>query len=471
VREFQSLCDAVLVRSFSEYARLEALSVDRPPPAFARIVSVPAVPGGAANPRPSAPAIVIWAPAFSAELLALHVAALADVRAELTCVVAGGALPPRLPTATVMTPADARVADVLARASCLVCVDPTDPGDAIAFAQRGYAVVAPLTSGAHEYVPGAATWDGGFYYRLYVAVLTALGNGPSAVSLPPPPPALPAPLAAVSVDELPLVSIIMPTYNRRDMLRRALVGISEQRYPRIELIVVNDAGEAVDDLVAEHPRARLIVHETNRGANPAFQTGYLASSGAYVAFLPDDDWMYPDHIERLMDAILRSGAAFAHSSMLLRYLATRDDGAERLSGFNASTFAKTMNLTEALLAAPVSINQCLIARRCIEEVGWFLNDSVVADNEYMIRLMQRFTPAFVPRMTCEFRDHQHGNLGRANALGPALEYIYTDVHPTPQRPLLNAVRAEALANIARRVPGESPFPPTIAFTAAGPQRP
>jgi hypothetical protein len=462
VREFYSLCDAVLVRSFAEYGWVQTLSTERPPPRMARVVSVPSLPDVARS-RPVTPGIVIWAPLRSADLLALHVAALADAHAEITCVVAGGALPPRLPAVTVMTVDDPRLPEVLARASCVVCAETNDPGDAIAFAQRGYGVVAPLTSGAHEYLSGVALWDGLFYYQLYVAVLAALGQPAAVAALPPVPPPLELPPMPVPAGELPLVSIIMPTYNRRDMLARALEGVAAQRYPRVELVVVNDAGASVDDLVTPYSQVRLIVHETNRGANAAFETGFNAATGEYVMFLPDDDWIYPDHLERLVAAVLRSGAGFAHSSMLLRYLETLPDGAERVAGFNASTFSRTANLTEVLLASPVSINQCLIHRRCIERIGLFVNDSAVADNEYLIRLLQHYTPAFVPQMTCEFRDHQRGNLGRSNDLGPALAHMYEQLHPQPHRPLLNAGRQEALANVARRVPGASPFPPTIAF--------
>lgn len=110
----------------------------------------------------------------------------------------------------------------------------------------------------------------------------------------------------------PLVTVILPTYNRRELLRRALASITEQTYRDIETIVVNDGGEPVLDIVSELPGAIYIDHARNRGLPAARNTSLRYASGQLIAYLDDDDYFYPDHIETLVDT-MQSGSEFAYT--------------------------------------------------------------------------------------------------------------------------------------------------------------
>ncbi len=100
----------------------------------------------------------------------------------------------------------------------------------------------------------------------------------------------------------PLVSILMSTYNRRRFLPAAIASIQAQHYPNWELIIVNDGGEAVDNIVANchDPRLRLVSLAEHRGKGHAINRGFEASRGEFIAHLDDDDIWYPDHLERLL---------------------------------------------------------------------------------------------------------------------------------------------------------------------------
>lgn len=94
---------------------------------------------------------------------------------------------------------------------------------------------------------------------------------------------------------MPEVSAIVPTYNRANVLPRALDSILSQTYDDIELIVVDDNSEDDTRTIVESysdPRVKYIRHETNKGANSARNTGIKESNGDYIAFLDDDDeWL------------------------------------------------------------------------------------------------------------------------------------------------------------------------------------
>jgi len=98
----------------------------------------------------------------------------------------------------------------------------------------------------------------------------------------------------------PLVSIIIPTYNRNNTLERAIKSAIGQTYQDFEIIIIDDAStESPEELVAsfKDSRIKLFCHESNKGANAARNTGIKLSSGKYIAFLDSDDEWFPEKLE------------------------------------------------------------------------------------------------------------------------------------------------------------------------------
>jgi glycosyltransferase involved in cell wall biosynthesis len=99
----------------------------------------------------------------------------------------------------------------------------------------------------------------------------------------------------------PLVSVIVPAYNRSAAITDSLGSALRQDYERLELIVVDDCSK--DDtaaIVAAIPdkRVRLLRHEKNGGASAARNTGIAAATGQIIAFLDSDDSWFPTKISR-----------------------------------------------------------------------------------------------------------------------------------------------------------------------------
>lgn len=100
---------------------------------------------------------------------------------------------------------------------------------------------------------------------------------------------------------MPLVSIIMPTYNRADTIERAINSVINQTLLDWELIVVDDGStdntaELIRQRYAHEPRVALIRQE-NQGVSGARNTGLHVSDGKYIAFLDSDDEYLPHHLE------------------------------------------------------------------------------------------------------------------------------------------------------------------------------
>jgi FkbM family methyltransferase len=106
-----------------------------------------------------------------------------------------------------------------------------------------------------------------------------------------------------SKDSDPLVSVIVPTYNRPDMLAEALKSILKQTFQDFEIVVVNDAGMSVEDVVSKlntEKKIAYVSHAGNRGLAAARNTGIRVARGKYIALLDDDDLFYPNHLETAM---------------------------------------------------------------------------------------------------------------------------------------------------------------------------
>jgi len=116
-------------------------------------------------------------------------------------------------------------------------------------------------------------------------------------------------------EETPLVSIVVPTYDRPERLRDALSSIADQRYGNVEAVVVDDCSprpvrEAVPDIDSAYGfPVHVIRHAENRGASAARATGIDEATGSFVAFLDDDDRWEPEKIDRQVSRFEEVGEA------------------------------------------------------------------------------------------------------------------------------------------------------------------
>jgi len=100
----------------------------------------------------------------------------------------------------------------------------------------------------------------------------------------------------------PLVSVILTTFNRRQMVERVLNSILAQDYSILEVIVVDDSSSDETESFFKafrDPRVIYIRHDRNRGVQYASITGFERSSGDYLIFCGDDDvWNDPNRLKK-----------------------------------------------------------------------------------------------------------------------------------------------------------------------------
>ncbi len=104
----------------------------------------------------------------------------------------------------------------------------------------------------------------------------------------------------------PLISIVMPCYNRERLVGRAIKSCLSQDYANLEVVVVDDASsdQSVQVVIGfADARVRLIQHETNRGVCPARNTGADHARGEWIILLDSDDELLPGAVSVVAERI------------------------------------------------------------------------------------------------------------------------------------------------------------------------
>ncbi|MHA0856175.1 glycosyltransferase family 2 protein [Paenibacillus sp. CMAA1364] len=110
-------------------------------------------------------------------------------------------------------------------------------------------------------------------------------------------------------EETPLVSILIRTCGRPNVLREALISVRNQTYKNIEVVVVEDGPAISEGLITREFSDLNIVYKASEDKVGRCVVGNIAletASGQYFNFLDDDDLLYADHIEVLVDQLLKN---------------------------------------------------------------------------------------------------------------------------------------------------------------------
>jgi glycosyltransferase involved in cell wall biosynthesis len=184
-----------------------------------------------------------------------------------------------------------------------------------------------------------------------------------------------------------VVSVIVPVYNRADLLPTALNSVWRQTYRPIEVIIVDDGSDddtlAVAELWAsEHSSSKAfkvqIIRQPNRGAGAARNHGLIASNGEFIQYLDSDDVLHPEKIEKHVQALRRKNAEYAWSPMV--------EASQSSVSEDASFFPDKVNWSEVRFSNPdrshIPESACagLYSRTLCTSVGPWAEDLVCRED-------------------------------------------------------------------------------------------
>lgn len=123
----------------------------------------------------------------------------------------------------------------------------------------------------------------------------------------------------------PMISVVIPAYNREQTIGYCLRSVIAQTYTDFEVVVVDDGSRdetAKKVLEFDDPRIRLLLHDSSKGAQAARNTGIRAALGRWIAFLDSDDTWYPHKLAEQVAALASRGwdeGIVVHGGMMRYY--------------------------------------------------------------------------------------------------------------------------------------------------------
>jgi glycosyltransferase involved in cell wall biosynthesis len=226
----------------------------------------------------------------------------------------------------------------------------------------------------------------------------------------------------------PLFSVVIPLYNKRPFIRRALTSVLAQDFAEFELIVVDDGStDGSAESLAELADPRLtILRQVNQGEGAARNAGMSIARGNWIALLDADDAWMPAHLSELARIAREQPAAGLISTRCVE--ATGDSispapvsGEPRLQVVDyflqASRKVGFINATSTAVKAEV-----------FRTLGGFSTARAGADLEYWARVALRYPVAVSERVTCVYFRDTGGvmsqlHAGRAAARPPPMKEL------------------------------------------------
>ena len=233
--------------------------------------------------------------------------------------------------------------------------------------------------------------------------------------------------------DLPLVTVVTPSYNQGRFIAATIESVLSQDYPHVEYIIMD--GGSTDDTAAVVQRyaGRLtFVSEPDRGQSHAINKGFARARGAYVAWLNSDDVFLPGAIAHAVAALRdhpNAGAVYGEGFQI-------DEAGNVISRFAVT---QRFNLWKLLNLSDYILQQTVFFRRSVFDDVGLLDESLHygMDWDVLMRIGLRYPLVYVP-----------------HEMGAIREY------PTAKSFAGGAKRARELAAIMRRHTGKR-FPPGV----------
>lgn len=221
-----------------------------------------------------------------------------------------------------------------------------------------------------------------------------------------------------NVKKSPMISVVIPTHNRSQLVKRAITSALAQTYADLELIVVDDAStddtkETVETF--SDPRIHYIRHEVNLHASASRNTGIKYAQGKYLAFLDDDDeW----HASKLLVQLKLIEASSPKVGLVYCWLNFVDpDGnviSKRHPTIRGDVFLDVLDMQRL-----GNISTVLIRQHIAEEIGGF-DETLLRgnDGDFIRRVCQTYHVDLVPEVLVTMHiGHAYQRITRSDETG------------------------------------------------------
>ncbi len=221
------------------------------------------------------------------------------------------------------------------------------------------------------------------------------------------------------------ISVVIPSYNRKDFLKRSIDSAINQTKKPLEIIVVDDGStDGTEAMIKSDYNFVKFIKQKNKGVSAARNTGIKVSIGEWICFLDSDDEWKKDKLEKQINAMKSNpGYKFFHSNEIWIKNGLRINQKKKHKKYGGDIFDKCLDMCR------ISPSSVMIDKTVFDEVGNFNEDLVVCeDYELWLRISDKYRVFFIDEpLIIKYGGHQ-GQLSYSiesieNHRIKALEYL------------------------------------------------
>ena len=215
------------------------------------------------------------------------------------------------------------------------------------------------------------------------------------------------PLVEQNIEE-PLVSVIIPVYNREDYIGEAIESVLNQTYKNFELIIVNDGStDNTENIVkgyAEKDKRIKYFYQENQGAYSARNKGIEESNGEFISFLDSDDKYFPYALEKMVYLFqtLPENVKLIYGNFINEIEGQK----EKIYREIVEPAPKPVLFHQFLIGNPILPTTSMVRKDVFEEIGLFDDKRMVEDYNFWTKLILKYNIAKLNLPVSIYRKHQ-----------------------------------------------------------------
>ena len=204
----------------------------------------------------------------------------------------------------------------------------------------------------------------------------------------------------------PRVSVVIPTYNRQDLVTEAIESVLTQTFSDFEIIVVDDGSTDETSSRMKAYEGRVTYHvQKNQGVAAARNAGIRLARGEFVCFLDSDDLWEPSKLATQ----IHFAEAHPEYALVATEIQGFDSNSEKIGSGKASlyTIRNGMVAEHLLFGNWIQTSTVMLRRTALDEVGWFDEDIGQFGEDWLLwmRVASRFPIYFLPEPLVSYRFH------------------------------------------------------------------
>ncbi len=222
----------------------------------------------------------------------------------------------------------------------------------------------------------------------------------------------------------PLVSVIIPTYNRASLVCNAINSVIDQTYKNKEIIVVDDGSvDNTKEFLSRYGDKLRYVYKINGGVSSARNVGIKEARGEYVVFLDSDDTLRPEKLERQIcflrqnsdiEAVISDVEFIDSKGVVLRKTSLR------------STIPEDGYILPYLISHFETMTTILLKKTVFEDVGYFdISLSTAEDIDMLLRIASKYKIGLIaePLTRVNVDPERHFSLSKTLFTGNRLKVL------------------------------------------------